>query len=531
MDVQWTTTTPVVVVGSGAAGLTAVINLIYAGIDCVLVTKADLTASSTDWAQGGLAAVWDEGDTIESHYQDTIVAGAGLCNPDAVRTLVEESPKAMEWMMSIGATFDRNAEGKIDLHLEGGHSARRILHSHGDASGHEIETTLARNVASMDGATWNTGGQGSLQVLEDCELCQVLLDANGYTTGVSVNDTSRGAGLISASAVVLATGGIGQMWDTTTNPEVTTGGGLAAALRAGAIGRDLEFMQFHPTIFVPPVPKAGDRGVLVSEAVRGEGAFLIDAAGNRVMSGVHPLEDLAPRDVVSAAEQQYMLQRGLTHLFLDATRFGEKKWKTQFPSIYELVWERGVDPVREPIPVRPGAHYYCGGIAASMAGQTNVRGLYAIGEVACTGVQGANRLASNSLTEALVMGNLVSKQLALHDLPDLRANPAGSPVEIPAPTPVQPEVLAAIQKTMSRDVFVLRNREGLERAFQELSELPAEQTLVPRALVSAALRREESRGTHRRTDYPSQSDAWLKHLDVRLNAGGLELSESPLNPQ
>lgn len=332
-------------------------------------------------------------------------------------------------------------------------------------------------------------------------------------------DAQRGFGIVSAPAVILATGGIGQLWNATTNPDVANGSGLAAALRAGAIGRDLEFMQFHPTIFVPPVKVTGDRGVLVSEAVRGEGAFLVDGDGNRVMRGLHPLEDLAPRDVVSAAEQEYMASHNLDHLFLDATGFGAKKWKEKFPSIYHMVKDRGIDPITQPIPVRPGAHYYCGGVAATMSGQTNVPGFYAIGEVACTGVQGANRLASNSLTEALVMGNLVSKQLALHDLPQLRREPAGKPVNIPEPVTMQGGVLHEIQNIMSRNVSVLRDRAGLERAQADLSQLPPEQTLVPRALVAAALAREESRGTHRRTDFPSRRDEWLQHLDVRLDAG------------
>lgn len=530
MDVNWTMTTPVLVVGSGAAGLSAVINLVFAGVDCVLVTKSDLTASSTDWAQGGLAAVWDQRDTPAAHYEDTILAGAGLCSQTAVRTLVQEAPRALQWMMRIGARFDRNAAGEIDLHLEGGHSARRILHSNGDASGHEIEITLAKNVAAMDGATWDTGGQGELKVLEDCELCDVLVDEKGRACGATVRDSRRGFGVVSAFAVILATGGIGQLWNATTNPEVVNGAGLAAALRAGAIGRDLEFMQFHPTIFVPPVKVKGDRGVLVSEAVRGEGAVLVDGQGNRIMRGVHPQEDLAPRDIVSAAEQEYMVAHGLDHLYLDATSFGTQKWKEMFPTIYELVSSRGVDPITEPIPVRPGAHYYCGGIAATMSGQTNMAGLYAIGEVACTGVQGANRLASNSLTEALVMGSLVAQQLAEVDLPQLRRCPVAKPAAIPQPVEIAPPILEQIQEIMSRDVYVLRDRAGLQRAQHELEKLSPHATLVARALVASAWAREESRGTHRRTDFPHRREEWCRHLDVKLAPDGtsLEVSETPV---
>lgn len=282
-------------------------------------------------------------------------------------------PCAGSW---LGASFDTDDAGDIDLHLEGGHHARRILHAGGDQSGHEVEVTLAHRA-------------GALDVCTHARLIDICTDCRGAACGVRVSQGGQTVE-ISCAHVVLATGGIGQLWSTTTNPTVSTGDGLAAGLRAGAVARDVEFMQFHPTILVvPPAHRIpDDRGVLISEAVRGEGAVLVDAHGGRVMAGVHPLADLAPRDVVSAAEWAHMTRIGADHLFLDATAFGARKWETMFPSILQMCRERGIDPVAEPIPVRPGAHYHCGGLVADMAGRTSVPGLWAVGEVACTGVQG-----------------------------------------------------------------------------------------------------------------------------------------------
>ncbi|MDA8438266.1 MAG: FAD-binding protein, partial [Propionibacterium sp.] len=402
----WRRTCDVVIVGTGAAGLSVLRPVALAGRRVEVVTRGGLTDSATDWAQGGLAAVWDASDTLDSHLDDTLVAGAGLCDPDVVADVVAAAPDAIRDLAALGATFDLAAGGDLDLHREGGHSARRIIHAGGDASGHEVERTLT------EAAAWLA--RDGVRVNEHTRLVDVLTDGSGAACGVRVLDPDGDVGEILARAVVLATGGAGQVWSLTTNPSVATGDGIAAALRAGAEVRDIEFTQFHPTLlWIDPADRRpGDRGVLISEAVRGEGAFLRDAAGRRVMRGVHPQEDLAPRDVVSAAMHAHLQRHGLDHLLLDATGFGAEVWEQHFPSILRLCRERGVDPVTEPIPVRPGAHYLCGGIAADLDGRTSVPGLYAVGESASTGLHGANRLASNSLTEALISGARCGRLLA-----------------------------------------------------------------------------------------------------------------------
>ena len=518
-EVSWTRHCDVVVVGTGAAGLSAVVGLLAAGLDVAVVTRGEITDSSTDWAQGGLAAVWSPDDDAELHLNDTLVAGAGLCDEDAVRDLVVHAPDALRRLIGLGAHFDTDASGAIDLHLEGGHHARRILHAGGDQSGHEVERTLIDSVL------------GKLDVLTGTRLVDVLTDAGHQACGVRVLDDQSRIGEVSARAVLLATGGIGQLWPTTTNPEVSTGDGLAAALRAGAVIRDAEFMQFHPTILVvPPAHRIpGDRGVLISEAVRGEGAFLIDGAGRRVMAGVHPLADLAPRDVVSAAEQAHMAATGEDHLFLDATGFGAERWETSFPSILAMCRERGVDPVTEPIPVRPGAHYHCGGVAATMSGVTNVPGLRVIGEAACTGVQGANRLASNSLTEALVMGERAAAELAV----DLRSRPLPGPASArPAAGLRAAEATEDIREAMAEHVSVLRDAVGLADALRVLADLPAAPRLddavltatnaaqAAQLVATAAAERTESRGCHRRSDYTQRRETWRLHIDQRLDEAG-----------
>lgn len=530
---SWTRSCDVVVVGTGAAGLSAAVALQACGLEVAVITRAGVSDSSTDWAQGGLAAVWSPSDSTELHLSDTLTAGAGLCDRDAVADLVSSAPDALRRIIRLGGHFDTDSAGRIDLHLEGGHHARRILHAGGDQSGHEVERTLADALTAALASTGprRSSGPGRLQVFTGTRLVDVLTDVDGRACGITVLDGDGASGRIRARAVLLATGGIGQLWPTTTNPPVATGDGLAAAARAGAVIRDAEFMQFHPTILVVPeshrIP--GDRGVLISEAVRGEGAVLIDHRGRRVMAGVHPLADLAPRDVVSAAEQAHMTATGEDHLFLNATAFGARRWETSFPSILAMCRQRGVDPVSEPIPVRPGAHYHCGGVAATMTGRTSVPGLWAVGETACTGVQGANRLASNSLTEALVMGERAARELAS----GLGSEPRPTaPVDRPEIGLVDGSGTALIRRAMSRHVSVMRDAAGLAEALGVLDHLVGTDLLddaalsatnlaqVGRLVAGAAAMRTESRGCHRRSDFPVREAAWLLHIDARTDACG-----------
>ncbi len=517
------TDTEVLVIGSGAAGLRTALDLAAAGVDVTVVSRAGLADSATDWAQGGLAAVHLPDDSCLSHVNDTLAAGAGLCDPVAVTRLVEEAPGAIDRLVEEGAVFDRGPDDEPDLHLEGGHHARRIWHAEGDRSGHEVERVLCTAARARAGARPH--------LLTGTRAVDLLQDARGQVCGARLR-TPHGTVPVTARAVVLATGGIGRLWSTTTNPPTATGDGLVLGMAAGAAARDLEFMQFHPTVLAPPDGRRlhDGRQVLVSEAVRGEGAVIVDADGHRVMAGVHPLEDLAPRDVVSAAEHAHMVRTGTDRVYLDATAFGARTWETEFPSILEMCRELGVDPVTEPIPVLPGAHYHCGGLAADVDGRTGVPGLLAVGEVACTGVQGANRLASNSITEGLVAGARAARLLAV-ELP-----PAVRPAE------TEPRALAAadldeVTAIMSRDVGLLRDGEGLARAHDLLTgpavgtasttdtDLPdsvldaAHARLVGTAVALAAAARPESRGCHRRSDAPETLPSLTRHIDVVLADG------------
>lgn len=532
----WWRETGVVIIGSGAAGLTAAVHLAEADIPAVLLTRAtDPAESATDWAQGGLAAVWDSTDTTDSHITDTLTAGAGLCDPAAVRTLVEAAPGVIRRLVDLGADFDRAGEGRdtYDLHLEGGHSARRILHARGDGSGREVERTLLqalRRRLDQPGC--------SVRLRTGLRAIDILTDRHGAACGVRVFDGAGAIGDLSAPTVILATGGTGQAWTLTSNPDVATGDGLAMAWRAGAAVRDIEFTQFHPTILHRRAgqPRTGGRDVLISEAVRGEGAVLLDHAGHRVMAGVHPLADLAPRDVVSAAMHAHMAATGEEHLLLDARHFGAGAWAEKFPGILTMLRERGVDPVNEPIPVRPGAHYLCGGVAADMTGRTTVPGLFAIGEVAATGAQGANRLASNSVPEALVMGDRLGRWLR-----GLPQETPGRPAERPLVPLADSAGRVRINELMDTHVGVLREAAGLDAAIAELEVLPGTGVLDDAALdttaihttallvAHAARERTESRGAHRRSDHPETTPAWEMHLCLQAGPSGMRISREPVD--
>lgn len=509
---------PAVVVGSGAAGLSTA--LMLAGHRPVtVVTKGELGDGATAWAQGGLAAVSAPEDSYGDHVADTLIAGAGLCDETTVADLVRSAPAAIERLVELGARFDRTEDGGFALGLEGGHRARRIVHSGGDASGVEIARALARAVRRL-------AETGHITVLERTWAIDAVQDERGAVLGVRVMGADGRGETLAAEALVLATGGIGQLWSATTNPATATGDGLALAARAGAVLRDIEFMQFHPTLLAASSPRGG-RGVLITEALRGEGAVLIDDDGERVMSGVHPSADLAPRDVVSAGMYAHMRQRGAPHLYLDGTAISEQTWMRHFPTVLRMCRARGVDPLSTPIPVRPGAHYHCGGVAADMAGRTGVHGLYAVGEVACTGVQGANRLASNSVTEALVAGHRCGQLL--------RARTACAPWT-PAERP--PHALAEGVSTSgrSRVVQAMSAYAGVSRDAAQLDALhgvlagvrtqPRPSTtaaleagnllLVARLVAAAATARQESRGCHRRSDFPSADPGWQRHIDLTV---------------
>jgi L-aspartate oxidase len=530
---SWELDVDVVVLGSGAAGLATAL-AVRPVRSVLIVTKDVLNAGSTAWAQGGLAGVLDPTDSLENHVRDTLAAGAGLCDERVVRELVQEAPRAIRYLMRLGAAFDPEADGEGPaLTREGGHSHNRIVHSGGDRSGAEVQRTLDESAMAA-----------GVDVLPRAFALDLLTgrgaDGSRRAAGVTVacSDESgavESIGTITARAVVLATGGYGQIFASTSNPPAVTGDGVAMALRAGLAVRDVEFVQFHPTV-MGRGPDARGQQALVSEAVRGEGAVLYDGAGERVMAGVHPQGDLAPRDVVAAAISKRMAEApgGVDdHVYLDATHMGERFY-TRFPSITAACREAGIDPARERIPVAPAAHYVCGGVPAGLDGRTELAGLFAVGEVACTGVHGANRLASNSLTESVVAGTRLGRDLAW-ELPE-RVDP--NPDERSDHAALVPTARRAdVRIAMSRHVGVLRDAASLDAAAATLADVAASTTddlaladrsswettnlaTVAAVVVAAAAARTESRGCHRRTDHPEPQPEWLVHLDVTIDEGG-----------
>ncbi|HEY9366905.1 L-aspartate oxidase [Streptomyces sp.] len=533
----WAVEADVVVVGSGVAGLTAALRCTAAGLRTVVVTKASLDDGSTRWAQGGIAAALGEGDTPEQHLDDTLVAGVGLCDEEAVRTLVTEGPGAVRRLMATGADFDRTADGEIALTREGGHHRRRIAHAGGDATGAEISRALVEAIRER-----------GVRTVEHALVLDLLTDDAGRTAGVTLHVMGEGqhdgVGAVHAPAVVLATGGMGQVFSATTNPSVSTGDGVALALRAGAELSDLEFVQFHPTVLFLGADSQGQQP-LVSEAVRGEGAHLVDADGVRFMVGQHELAELAPRDIVAKAIMRRMQEQGAQNVYLDARHFGAEMWEHRFPTILAACRAHGFDPVTEPIPVAPAAHYASGGVRTDLHGRTTVPGLYACGEVACTGVHGANRLASNSLLEGLVFAERIADDIVASG-PHREGRPAVSACGV-RPL-VEPGKRAEIQRIMSTHASVLRSEASLRAGADALQALNLETVAgslakeaepgteawettnllaVAQALVAAALEREETRGCHWREDRPDRDDeTWQRHLIVRSLPEGLAVTRT-----
>ncbi len=497
------------VVGSGVAGLSAAVRAAEVhGLRVGVLTKAELDQATTRWAQGGVAAVLGgDPDSTDLHIADTLAAGDGLCDRDAVRVLVEEGPARVNELIALGAIFDRDGRGRYDLAREGGHSRARVLHAGGAATGAEIERTLV--AAVRNGAA----------ALHERTFAADLVLSNGRCRGVRAIDEAGRDLVVEASHVLLAAGGIGQLFSVTTNPAPATADGLAMALRAGVAVADIEFVQFHPTaLHHPAMPRP-----LLSEALRGHGALLRDANGERFV------DELSSRDKVSRAITARMLADGVDHVWLDATELGS--FEERFPTIATELARVGLDPAREWLPVAPAAHYSCGGVLADLDGATTLPGLWAAGEVACNGVHGANRLASNSLLDGMVFGPRVVEAIdAGRDGPSpsgtMRAVLGGADIPgvvldpVPRPTTgLGPELtLDDLQSTMTTEAGVLRSEASLARAASvvarpvrapggvaafELANLAS----AARALVHSAANRRETRGAHTRSDHPDRDDA------------------------
>jgi L-aspartate oxidase len=516
----WDAAADLVVVGSGVAGLTAALEASELGLRVLVVTKDAAGAGSTRWAQGGIAVVLadghEPGDTVDRHVADTLAAAGGLADPAAVAAILADGPAAVAALRARGAVFDPAPTGGLALAREGGHTAFRVVHAGGDATGAEVERAL---LAAITGRS--AGRSARVPMLTGHVAVDVLTEGR-QVTGLLVLDDSGRPGLVRTPAVLLATGGYGQLFASTTNPDTATGDGLALALRAGAVAADLEFVQFHPTVLYTG-PGARGRRPLVTEAVRGHGAVLVDSAGRRVMAGEHPLEDLAPRDVVSATITRRLAANGSPCVYLDATALSD--FPTRFPTVYAACAAIGVDPLRDPIPVSPAAHYSCGGVLTDDAGRTAVAGLYAAGEVARTGLHGANRLASNSLLEGLVMGRRAARAAAA-DLAGPRPLLTTEPAAELAPRPIADRDL--VQRAMTAGASIGRDGAGLAAASDAIESAvavakptdrrgveDAALTLLGQAVLAAAGTRTESRGCHARTDFPRTDDTY-QHSSLQV---------------
>ncbi len=531
----------IIILGGGIAGLSLALTL-PDGLRVALLTKAGFGESNTRYAQGGLAAAIGADDDPELHLRDTLAAGAGLVDERAASVLVTEAREAVAWLVSAGTHFDEQPDAprttgdlaaRFDLTREAAHSRRRVLHAR-DATGAEIERALVSAVRA----------RRSIAVLEQTLALDLLVE-DGACIGVDALQGGRALRLLAHRAVVLANGGAGQLWLRTSNPAGATADGFALAWRAGAILADMEFAQFHPTVLVPP--GEGGEPFLISEAVRGEGAYLRNAAGERFMPRYAPEAELAPRDVVARAILSEMLAEDASSAFLDLRHLPAEETRARFPTIAAVCQRDGLDLARDLIPVAPAAHYFMGGVAVDCWARTSLPRLYAVGEVACTGVHGANRLASNSLLEGLVFGRRAARALA--EGMDERAWPrtpalpgdqidvdALAPLHVLRDAPPALEVRAAVRRVMWQHVSLRRDAAGLAQAQEVLRALAtstpvdsetASMLIAAQLVAAAALARRESRGGHFRLDYPARDVARDGHHSLLAPAGAAALAAGP----
>jgi L-aspartate oxidase len=502
--------TDYLVIGAGVAGLRAAIELAQAG-SVLVVAKDSLRESSSEYAQGGIAAALSDDDEVDLHEQDTINAGAGLCNRDAVRVLVEEGPNAIQQLIEWGAEFDREGAKLLFAH-EGAHSRRRVLHSHGDSTGREIARTLYKKAASL----------GNVSFRSFSAITDFLVNDGTVVGALACDRENRRQVSLITSGVLLASGGLGKVFKETTNPDVATGDGVAAAYRAGAVISDIEFVQFHPTaLFVEGAPR-----FLLSEALRGEGAHLRNAAGERFMRRFHDMAELAPRDVVSRSIVQEMRQTG-SHVFLDLTHLDAAFVQRRFPRIYQTCLSHGVDITAKPVPVHPAAHYAMGGVSTDLYGRVPaLQRLFAAGEVACTGVHGANRLASNSLLEGVVFGERAGRALRESQLS--KPSAGYPPQQVTYPRTAE----ETIRSIAWEHCAVVRSGDTLRRAIDQLHSIECSTGVkagryefelrnmhtVALLIARCALAREESRGAHYRTDFPETQIAFQRHSKISAGA-------------
>ncbi len=500
----------VVVIGSGAAGLFTALEAAKSG-SVLVVTKGAVADCNTNWAQGGIAVAVGPADSTESHLRDTIAAGAGLVDKAAARVLCEEGPARLADLIEYGVRFDMS-DGHVGLGREAAHSEARIVHSGGDRTGAGIEFGLIESVRER-----------GIAVAEETRVRRLLKDG-GRVVGVEL-DGAGGRRSVAAGSVVIASGGAGQLFSHTTNPEVATGDGLAIAFGAGADVADLEFYQFHPTALRMP----GVRPFLISEAIRGEGAIIRNGSGDAFMSRYSPMKELAPRDVVARAIVTEMRRTQTDAVFLDCTGIRHVDVNERFPGISAFCREQGLDIAHEPIPIAPAAHYFMGGIRTDTDGRTTVPGLYACGEAACTGVHGANRLASNSLLETVVFAKRVAEQIARGEGDALA--PAGDAMAPETWFGTAPDA-ATLQQLMWDSCGIERSRDGLAEAISSMAAWPVDppgdgadsarlsgMSLIARLMIEAALRRTESRGAHYRTDFRERDDArWARRQVFRRGA-------------